>query len=80
MQMIADQKPDVLLLDLHMAEGRNFAPNFVKSQLVSVACVLAVSFSNDDEAKDLAKSYGASALLDKMSLYDELVPAIMQCQ
>jgi hypothetical protein len=78
-QMIADCKPDVLLLDLHLAEKRAFAPNFVKSQLVGVRNIMAVSFSNDDVAKDLAKSYGASALLDKMSLYHELVPAIMQC-
>jgi len=78
-QMIADFKPDVLLLDLHLPEERHFAPEMVKSQLVSVEKVVAVSFSNDDEAKDLAKSYGAAALLDKMSLYHELVPTIMQC-
>jgi hypothetical protein len=39
---------------------------------------MAVSFSNDDEARNLAKRYGATALLDKMNLYHELVPAIMQ--
>jgi chemotaxis response regulator CheB len=32
-QMIADLKPEVLLLDLHMAEKRNFRPELVKSQL-----------------------------------------------
>jgi chemotaxis response regulator CheB len=63
-QMIADFKPDVLLLDLHLPEERHFAPEMVKSQLVSVEKVVAVSFSNDDEAKDLAKSYCAAALLD----------------
>lgn len=78
MQLIADTKPDVLILDLHLAEKRAFAPHIVKSQLDSVKKVVAVSFSNDDDAKNLAKSYGAFALLDKMRLYDELVPAIMQ--
>ena len=52
---------------------------FVKSQLVSVPCMLAVSFSNDGEAKDLANSYVATALLDKTSLYTEMIPAIMSC-
>ena len=45
MQMIADLKPDVLLLDLHLAEERDFTPAFVKSQLVSVDHTVAISFS-----------------------------------
>jgi two-component system response regulator DevR len=80
MQMIADCRPDVLLLDLHLAEKRNFAPSFVKSQLVSVACTVAVSFSNDEDAQGLAESYGAEILLDKMNLYGQLVPAILNCR
>jgi two-component system chemotaxis response regulator CheB len=79
MQMIADCKQDVLLLDLHIPEARGFTPAFVKSQLVSVECTLAVSFSNDSEAKALAEGYGASSLLDKMNLYSEMIPAILRC-
>ena len=78
-QMIGYLKPEVLLLDLHMAEKREFAPELVKTQLGCV-CTLAVSFSNDDEARDLARSYGAVALLDKMTLFNEIVPAIMRCK
>jgi hypothetical protein len=77
--MISDCKPEVLLLDLHLADERHFPPEFVKSQLISVPCTLAVSFCNDGEAKDLAKSYGATALLDKMRLSTEMIPAIMGC-
>jgi two-component system chemotaxis response regulator CheB len=79
MQMIADCKPDVLLLDLHIPEARGFTPAFVRSQLVSVDCTLAVSFSNDSAAKALAESYGAVSLLDKMNLYSEMIPAILRC-
>jgi DNA-binding NarL/FixJ family response regulator len=75
-QMIADLKPDVLVLDLHMPEKRNLSPVLVKAQFASVDHVLAVSFSNDEEAKILAESYGAAGLLDKMNLYSELIPAI----
>jgi response regulator of citrate/malate metabolism len=78
-QMIGDLKPEVLLLDLHMAEKRAFQPELVKSQLACV-CALAVSFSNDAEARQLAESYGAVALLDKMKLFDEMIPAIMRCK
>src|ERR1700736_2300366 len=79
MQAIADFKPDVLLLDLHLAEKRDFSPALVKSQLVSVSHILAVSFSNDAEARDLAEAYGAKLLLDKMKLFNDLVPAILDC-
>ena len=33
MQMISDFKPEVLLLDLHMPQKRDYTPDFVKSQL-----------------------------------------------
>jgi DNA-binding NarL/FixJ family response regulator len=76
MQMIADHKPDVLLLDLHMPQKRGLRVPLVKAQLSCVEYTLAVSFANDEEAKSLAAGYGAVALLDKMSLYAQLVPAI----
>ena len=78
MQKIADLKPDVLLLDLHLAEKRDLPPALVKSQLGTVRTV-AVSFSNDTDSKALAESYGAVALLDKMMLYTEMIPAIRRC-
>jgi hypothetical protein len=52
--MVGDLKPEVLLLDLLMAEKRDFRPELVKSQLGCV-CTLAVSFSNDDEARQHGK-------------------------
>lgn len=78
MQMIADVKPHVLLLDLHMPLKQEFPASLVKSQLNSVKHTLAISFANDEEARALAESYGAVTLLDKMSLYSTLVPAIMK--
>ena len=78
MQAIADFKPEVLVLDLHLPESRNFKSEFVKSQLVSVSHTLAMSFANDAEAKALAESYGVT-LLDKMNLYVEMIPAIIRC-
>jgi DNA-binding NarL/FixJ family response regulator len=79
MQKLAEVKPDFLLLDLTMPEKGDFTPPFVRSQLASVPYTLAVSFSNDAEARALAESYGAIALLDKMNLYGELIPTIMCC-
>jgi hypothetical protein len=62
-----------------LADKWNCASGLVKAQLASVAHVLAISFSNDSEARVLAESYGAAALLDKMKLYSELLPAINNC-
>jgi len=78
MQSIADAKPDILLLDLHLPQKRELPAPIVRSQLHCVKYTLAISFANDEEAKALAASYGAAALLDKMSLYTELLPTIMQ--
>lgn len=77
-QKIADFKPAVLLLDLHMPDERDISPASVKAQLRGV-CTLAICLSNDDGAKALAESYGAVSLLDKMNLYRDMVPAIMHC-
>jgi chemotaxis response regulator CheB len=78
-QMIADLKPDVLLLDLHLPENWAFAPALVKAQLGTV-CTLATSLSNETEAKALTQSYGAATLLDKMTLYADMVPVIRRYQ
>jgi DNA-binding NarL/FixJ family response regulator len=78
MQSVVDAKPDILLLDLHLPQKRELPAPLVKSQLNCIKHTLAISFANDDEARSLAASYGAAALLDKMSLYTELLPAIMR--
>jgi DNA-binding NarL/FixJ family response regulator len=78
-QMVSDTKPAVLLFDLYLPEERNFAPDFVRSQLRSVPHTLALSISNDTEAKALAAAYGAQGLLDKRNLSGNMIPAIMNC-
>jgi two-component system response regulator NreC len=77
MQMRADFRPAVLLMDLHLPEKRDFTPAFVKSQLRSTR-LLAISVTNDDEASELAASYGALVLLDKTRLYSKLIPTVMK--
>lgn len=79
LQLIAALKPDVLLLDLHMRDEREYSPELVKSQaILSTKCILAISLYNDSEAAALAESFGAKVLLDKTKLYSELIPAILQ--
>lgn len=73
----ADSKPDVLVLDLHLPQSAQYGPETVREKLSGLKRIVAISFSNDDEAKALAQSYGAAVLLDKMSLYTDLIPAIL---
>jgi two-component system response regulator NreC len=74
-QMAKDLKPHVIVMDLYMPRDRNLD---VKSHLNGGSQLLAMSISNDDEAKLLAESFGAAVLLDKTDLYATLVPAIIR--
>jgi len=73
-------KPHIVILDVHMPDESLVAPEKVKSHLeVLGCCLLAISYSNDDETKSLAATYGARMLLDKMKLSTDLLPALEQC-
>ena len=79
-ELAASLKPDFILLDLHMPDGNDFEPAFVKSNLLSTSRVLAMSLPMKGEDMDiLASGYGAAALLDKARLVDDLIPAIQRC-
>ena len=75
--LTAALKPDVLLMDPHMPDEREYKPAFVKSQiLLHTNCIVAISLWKDADTKALAETFGAHVLLDKMNLYSELIPAI----
>jgi DNA-binding NarL/FixJ family response regulator len=79
LQLTAALKPDVVLMELHTPDEREFPPELVKSQiLLHTKCIVAISLWDDDDAKALAERFGAHVLLDKMNLFSELIPAIMQ--
>jgi two-component system, NarL family, response regulator DevR len=70
-QKTAELQPDVIIFDLHMADGE-------KERLPAGPKLIAISFANDDEAKASADSIGAAKLLDKMELAQELIPTILE--
>jgi DNA-binding NarL/FixJ family response regulator len=72
-------KPHVVILDLHMPDSSYLTPMNVSEGLRAYeAAVLAISVWHDEDTRALAQSYGASALLDKMFLGKELIPAVMK--
>jgi DNA-binding NarL/FixJ family response regulator len=72
-------KPHVVILDLHMPDSSNLTPMNVSEGLCAYqAAVLAISVWNDEDTRALSQSYGASELLDKMRLGQELIPAVLK--
>ena len=70
-QKAAELQPDEIIFDLHLVDGE-------KERLPAGPKLIAISFANDDEAKALAESIGVDKLLDKMELYETLIPAILE--
>ncbi len=72
-------RPQVVILDLHMPDSSHLTPMNVSEGLRAYAArVLAISVWNDEDTRALAQSYGATDLLDKMRLGQELIPAVMK--
>jgi two-component system chemotaxis response regulator CheB len=69
--------PDIVIMDLHMAEESKMSAH----ELSSKSRLLAVSASDAEESSQKAKELGASAFLDKLWLHTTLIPKIFElCQ
>jgi DNA-binding NarL/FixJ family response regulator len=78
MGICTEIRPDVVVMDLHMRDENQVTPAQVKL-CFEHSCLLAMSIWNDEEARTLADSFGAVALLDKTVLATKLIPAIKLC-
>jgi DNA-binding NarL/FixJ family response regulator len=78
LQMTAELKPQVVVMDLHMSDETTFEPDFIRSQLLrSAKHIVIMSVWNDEKSQALANSYGAASFLDKNTLSSTLIPAIL---
>jgi CheY-like chemotaxis protein len=78
LHMVEVLKPTVVLMDLHMPGEHEVSPALVRSRVSKAgARLLVMSIWNDDEARALAESYGAVALLDKATIASGLIEAIL---
>jgi DNA-binding NarL/FixJ family response regulator len=78
MELCSLVRPDIVLMDLHMADEKSVTPERVKTSF-SHSHIIAMSLWVDDETKSLADSFGATVLLDKSTLTADLIPAIKLC-
>jgi DNA-binding NarL/FixJ family response regulator len=80
LELTAQLRPDILLLDLHMPDEKIYPPAIVKNHVIkNTGCVIAISVWNDPSAKTLAEELGAKVLLDKANMFAELVATIFLC-
>lgn len=76
---LADElQPDLIVMDLHMSDETKIVPRDFRSCLNHGSKLLAISIWNDEPSKQLAESFGAAVLLDKMGLVETLIPAIVK--
>ena len=73
-QKTAELLPDVLIVDLSLAESANGDLN----PLMIGRATVVISFAIDETAKEQAERLGAAKFIDKMELANELVPTLLQ--
>jgi two-component system nitrate/nitrite response regulator NarL len=76
-RLAKELQPNVIVVDLHMPNASNSETPDLKIHLNPSGRLLAISASNDQDSKSLAVALGADTFLDKMDLYDKLIPAIL---
>jgi DNA-binding NarL/FixJ family response regulator len=69
----AELRPDVLVMDLHLAEGRSAE----LKAAVNGTKILAMSFAADEQTIGFATRMGAAKFLDKTDLAEDLIPALL---
>ncbi len=79
LDLVHSVKPDVILMDLHIASDGRYPVEIVAPKLrKTTGSIVAMSMWNDADTRELAQKLGAHALLDKFDLYDRLIPTILQ--
>jgi|SRR5271167_1301333 len=77
MRLARELEPDVLVMDLHMAQYAEDAAKALKHDFKSLR-IIAISLAKNDEIAALAERVGADRFVDKMELYEKLIPAILE--
>lgn len=77
LRLLRETGAQVLLFDLNMAVRHTDRCNELKAASAQTALV-AISMDAGNEGLALAERCGATTLVDKMKLHDELVPALIR--
>ena len=78
-RLAGELRPDVIVLDLRMAQKASGDALRFKAQLPSVRVVAITAAAVDEsETRALARQIEADTLIDKMNLDEELIPTIVR--
>jgi len=77
-RLAGELKPDVVVIDLRMAERASAEARRLRVQNAKLRILAVTASAVDEEAADLGAKLEADKLLDKMKLYAELVPTILE--
>lgn len=75
-RLVGEFGPDVVVIDVRMSRLVDSQTRNIKE--ICDCRMIAISASVDDETNSLAKKLGADAFIDKMYLYDRLMPKILE--
>jgi DNA-binding NarL/FixJ family response regulator len=79
LQMAQELRPHVVILDLHMPDQTQVVSAHIKERFQALGIAsIAISIWSDPETAALAEGVGAAALLNKMEIGEELIPAIIR--
>ena len=75
-RMVGESKPDVVVIDVRMSRLVDSQTRDIKQ--ICDCRIIAISASVDGETAPLAEKLGSDAFIDKMYLYDRLMPKILE--
>jgi CheY-like chemotaxis protein len=74
----SELQPDVVVIDLRMAQKARAEARRLRELNATLRILAVTAATLDEEMTDLAAKLEADKLLDKMRLYEELVPTILE--
>jgi DNA-binding NarL/FixJ family response regulator len=75
--LVADLKPDILLVDLRMPGAQSESAGMKTLAAVCSCPIVVMTFAVDEETDKYAELLGAARVIDKTDLYRELLPTLV---
>jgi DNA-binding NarL/FixJ family response regulator len=70
--------PDIVVMDLHMLDAAGITAAELDTLSGSDSRLLAISASNPSDGEPRAMALGASGYIDKMQLFEKLIPTLRE--
>ena len=75
-RLVGEHRPELVVIDVRMSRLVDSKTRNIKE--ICQCRIIAISASVDGETASLAEKLGSDAFIDKMHLYDRLLPKILE--